>query len=460
MHYSRTTMLPSFVLTPPPTPQRNHARPARFWALFTKTAVRNMPLSGKARLLLAAALLQPQGPDAFLAKCFHPPPATHAALLQRQGADALLGKCFHTHTATHAAYAPNTTPVDITALNTTQSDCVELVRVRPWRVPICNMLSEPVVMQLGALVTARVLLQCSLVVYNAVRRINDDEFKQYFIIWEDGWGCRAEAATPGKSRLSVPTVWTVRADVCLVLQEAAMHYPDPIWVCAVLAPLRRVNTDWNMLLEYAAALLFPLNSFRDLVPSEQWQILSVAFPTDFPVLVCAAASSRWMWCANWETLRTRKIKLAMKLRTTGNKEDEEDARELIMEACTRIDWNMDENCDGNSCAIVTVGDIFLVMVACATPVEWAHLPFFPSYDLGLPGSPFLISGLLSTVVYAYLFKREADEGAAGSLVARDRSKEINEDEKQKENEKTEDKYGKQPAEDREDLDDPDGAGEL
>ena len=146
--------------------------------------------------------------------------------------------------------------------------------------------------------------------------------------------------------------------------------------------------------------------------------------------------------------------------TTGNKEDEEDARELIMEACTRIDWNMDENCDGNSCAIVTVGDIFLVMVACATPVEWAHLPFFPSYDLGLPGSPFLISGLLSTVVYAYLFKREADEGAAGSLVARDRSKEINEDEKQKENEKTEDKYGKQPAEDREDLDDPDGAGEL
>ena len=169
---------------------------ARFWALFTKTAVRNMPLSGKARLLLAAALLQRQGADAFLAKCFHPPPATHAALLQRQGADALLGKCFHTHTATHAAYAPNTTPVDITALNTTQSDCVELVRVRPSRVPICNMLSEPVV-QLGALVTARVLLQCSLVVYKAVRLINDDEFKQYFIIWEDGWGCRAEAATLG-----------------------------------------------------------------------------------------------------------------------------------------------------------------------------------------------------------------------------------------------------------------------
>ena len=101
------------------------------------------------------------------------------------------------------------------------------------------------------------------------------------------------------------------------------------------------------------------------------------------------------------------------------------------------------------------------MVACATPVEWAHLPFYPSYDLGLPRSPFEISGLLSTVVYAYLFKREADEGAVGSLVARDRSKEINvEVVKQKENEKTEDKYGKQPAEDREDLDDPDGAGEL
>ena len=335
--------------------------------------------------------------------------------------------------------------------------------VRPSRVPICKMVSEPDVMQLGALATARVLLQCSLVVYNSVRQINDDEFKQYFVIWEDGWGCRAEEATPvgTKSRLSVPGVLTVRADVCLVLQEAATHYPDPIWVCAVLAPLRRVNTDWNMLLEYAAALLFPLNSFRDLVPSEQWQILSVAFPTDFPVLVCAAASSRWMWCANWETVRTRKIKLAMKLRTTGNKEDEKDASKLIMEACTRIDWNTDENCDGNSCAIVTVGDIFLVMVACATPVEWAHLPFYPSYDLGLPGSPFVISGLLSTVVYAYLFKREADEGASGSLVARDESKEINvEDENQKENEKTEDKYGKQPAEDREDLDDPDGAGEL
>ena len=79
----------------------------------------------------------------------------------------------------------------------------------------------------------------------------------------------------------------------------------------------------------------------------------------------------------------------------------------------------------------------------------------------MPGSPFLISGLLSTVVYAYLFKREADEGASGSLVARDRSKETNvKVENQKVKKKTEDKYGKQPAEDREDLDDPDGAGEL
>ena len=90
------------------------------------------------------------------------------------------------------------------------------------------------------------------------------------------------------------------------------------------------------------------------------------------------------------------------------------------------------------------------------------LALLPVVRPGITGVPLRNFGAaFHCCLYAYLFKREADEGASGSLVARDESKEISvEDENQKENEKTEDKYGKQPAEDREDLDDPDGAGEL
>ena len=396
-----------------------------------------MPLSGKARVLLAVALLQRQGSDAFMlpAKCFHTHPTTHA----EHGLRSILRQL--------APYItpPNITPVNITALNITQPDCVELVgRVRPSRAPICNMVSESQpAMHLDTLAAAYVAVESSVIVYQSARCLNNLEVKRYFFTWEGGWGYRAEAATPGTGTGSEPPT---ELTVCAVLQEAVMHY-----------------TDWIVLLEYATALLLPLNSFRYLVPSEQWQTLSVAFPADFPGVVCMVAISRAVCFTCWETARARKIKLALKLRTTGNLKDAEDANNLIMAwGDVQIDETMAENCDMNSCAIFTIGDVFLAVVACATPVEWAHFPFYPSYDLGLPMSPFAISALLGNRFYAYQVKGEADEGAAsGSLVARDASSKARTPKqkgKQEENKKTEDTYGKQPGENREG--DPDGDGEL
>lgn len=321
-------------------------------------------------------------------------------------------KRFQTHPTTHprgptrhaaATYhaAPlNSTPLNSTALNITPSDCVEVARPPPSRGLICKMIGPadgvpmPDAAHVQSLVGACVAWQCSFDIYNFNRLANDREVEQYlknlnseveqYVIMccGGGLGCSYGREQPSSS----VRAWVRSADVRTALLQAS------------------IDADQLTSLEFCAAFLFPLNSCSGFVPFPPWnmvvsehsQALSVAFPTTFPYAVALAATSRVLWCTCWETARTVEIKRAKKLRATGNSLDAEDANDIIFE-CT------DENV-GRNRAICTIADVSLAVIACATPLEWAHLPFYPSYELGLPTSPFELSIALELVAYSYLVK--------------------------------------------------------
>ena len=355
-------------------------------------------------------------------------------------------KCFQTHPTTHrrgptrraaAIYhaAPlNRTPLNFTALNITPSDCVEVARPPPSRGPICTMMGPadgvpmPAAEHVENLVGAFVAWQCSFDIYDRVRCANDievalyrenlnSEVEQYVIMCCGGLGYSYGPITLGREQPSSTVRAWVSTDVRTALLQASIDADQltSLEFCAAfLFPLNSCSGFVPFPPEFFAALfLFPLNGCSGAVPFPPWnmvvtehsQALSVAFPTTFPYAVALAATSRVVWCTCWETRRTTEIKRAKKLCATGNSQDAKEANAIIRK-CT------DENV-GRNRAICTIADVSLAVIACATPLEWAHLPFYPSYELGLPTSPFEQSIALELVAYSYLVKLDY-EGDYGS----------------------------------------------
>ena len=369
-------------------------------------------------------------------------------------------KCLQTHPTTLAedrrmravrqpSITPlNSTPLNFTALNITASDCVEVARPPPSRGSFCNMIGPPDAVPDAAhvqnLVGACVVWQCSFDIYDCGRRANDREVEQYLITcidreveqhlitWCGALGCNdgpttlwreqtygpclgapTPTPTPALSptsqdleiRSSTVRAW-VLADVRTALLEAPLEAVRSLeFFAAFLFPLNAGSGFVPFPPEFFAALLLcPLNGCSGVVPFPPWNIvvsepsqaLSVAFPTTFPVAVASAATSRVLWCTCWETVRTTEIKRAKKLSATGNSQDAKTANDIIVKC-------MDENVGWNR-AICTIADVLPAVIVCATPLEWAHLPFYPSYELGLPMSPFELSISLELVVYCYLVK--------------------------------------------------------